>query len=516
MTSLFEILKASKTGLAPDLWTLLRGRKYAAQHSAQERELEGVPPLTFSANGDNLLLWSIYGNTVQNGTPTPDSPIMPQGCGDTTENLFSCNIEQGTISAEGALRSADNRVRSDDFIIMETGEYTINALSDSGTLRLLVFEYMEDGTFVSRTPTDWTNVPYTFSLTGKRKMKFVFSYSSGNITPAMVNSVMLNTGSTALPYEPYGTKIIKIPISSGGNNLFDKSNTTVYSAYFNTGGYWLLSSDSKSIKMPCRPNTQYTLSVPNSLAVFRIYEADDVSIEPSSSSTLSSKATAITRSENIRQYTFTTSSTAKVILFQGTNASVEEWFNGLMLNTGSTALPYEPYNHTTTPVYLGEVETTRKVQKLVLNGTENITMPATSSFQLFGVIDWGSDICYCTHFPQSTWADATAGTSNCIGLRSGGNGADRVRISCTAYTSADDFKAYLQQQYANGTPVTVWYVLATPTTGTVNEPLMKIGDYVDSLTATQAGVEIPTIKGNNTLDIDTTVKPSKVYIKYKG
>lgn len=159
----------------------------------------GLPPFSFNTSWTNLWSYYIKGNTG--------------GVGKRTGNLFSCNIEQGTITAEGALRSADNRVRTDDFILMEMGEYTINALSESGTLRILVFEYMEDGTFVSRTPTDWANCPYTFSLTGKRKMKFVFSFSSGNITPVMVNSVMLNSGSTALPYEPYG---YKIPIVCGG------------------------------------------------------------------------------------------------------------------------------------------------------------------------------------------------------------------------------------------------------------------------------------------------------------
>ena len=48
------------------------------------------------------------------------------------------------------------------------------------------------------------------------------------------------------------------------------------------------------------------------------------------------------------------------------------------------------------------------------------------------------------------------------------------------------------------------------------EPLQKIGDYADSLTATQTSVTIPTNNGSTTIDVDTTVKPSEVYIKWKG
>jgi len=72
-------------------------------------------------------------------------------------------------------------------------------------------------------------------------------------------------------------------------------------------------------------------------------------------------------------------------------------------------------------------------------------------------------------------------------------------------------KAYLASEYAAGTPVTVWYVLETPTEGIVNEPLYKIGDYADELTTT---TPIPTAKGSNTLTVDTTVQPSEVSITY--
>ena len=45
-------------------------------------ELSGIPPLSFTAKGKPLTAWSITGNTVQNGTPTPDNPVEVLGCGD--------------------------------------------------------------------------------------------------------------------------------------------------------------------------------------------------------------------------------------------------------------------------------------------------------------------------------------------------------------------------------------------------------------------------------------------------
>ena len=65
-------------------------------------------------------------------------------------------------------------------------------------------------------------------------------------------------------------------------------------------------------------------------------------------------------------------------------------------------------------------------------------------------------------------------------------------------TTVDDFKSYLAAQYAAGTPVKVYYVMKTPETKTV-EP-----------------VQIPTINGTTVIDVDTAVKPTEMYTKYKS
>lgn len=159
----------------------------------------------------------------------------------------------------------------------------------------------------------------------------------------------------------------------------------------------------------------------------------------------------------------------------------------------------------TTPIYLGEAETTRKIRKLVLTGEETWGMSGNIVYITnFGVVNLSYLI--CTHFPneQNT------------GMWNGNNWVFQVDISQHGMTTKTEWTTYLQQQYAAGTPVTVWYVLSTEQPGIVNEPLMRIGDYTDTLSMEQAGAQIPTVNGSNTLDVLTTVKPSEVYIKYKG
>lgn len=174
---------------------------------------------------------------------------------------------------------------------------------------------------------------------------------------------------------------------------------------------------------------------------------------------------------------------------------------------------------TTMPIYLGEVETTRKIKKLVLDGTENWGLATDFTFRIAinGYLRNEDNIPICTHYrgiaPVNKTADLSDRDAAFLVSSSGNN---YFYISDYNYTTAADFKSYLAAQYAAGTPVTVWYVLATPTTGTVNEPLMKIGNYADTLSKSQAGVSIPTNNGSTTVDVDTTVKPSEVYIKYMG
>ena len=65
-------------GLNPDLHTKLLANRFVGV----TEELSGTPPLSFTAKGKPLTAWSITGNTVQDGTPTPENPVEVLGCGD--------------------------------------------------------------------------------------------------------------------------------------------------------------------------------------------------------------------------------------------------------------------------------------------------------------------------------------------------------------------------------------------------------------------------------------------------
>ena len=235
----------------------------------------------------------------------------------------------------------------------------------------------------------------------------------------------------------------------------------------------------------------------------------------------------------LRQYktaTDTLTSLPADVYADGTNATVGLKGNMSQTGTPTPSSPIQPQEcgdlettgahagqyktpissaSTTTPVYLGEVQTTRKIKKLVLTGNEtgwakNDSISQSNAYyrSIFGYYRYNG---LCSHY---TTVDSISSET---GVFFGGNINFLTTLSDEIDT-VNKWKSYLQQQYAAGTPVTIWYVLATPTTSIVNEPIRKIGDYADTV----SGITIPTITGKDTVDVETALKPSEVELTYTG
>lgn len=384
MLSLYEILKASKTGIAPDMWTALAGMNWGGADSGHEvKELTGIPPLSFRADGTPLLDYLISGNTVQNGTPTPGNPVDVQGVGVRTENLFDGFDYFGTVPSisTGQNVSYANGA-STDYIPIESPSVTLSKNQTYTATRIFIFLYDANKQFIGVAASN-DIAEYSTNISGYADAKFCRVRC--DYYEQYGTKYMLNTGSTAKPYEPYG---YKIPISSGQQ---------------------------------------------------------------------------------------------------------------------------------TTNIYLGSTQTTRQIKKFVLTGNDGgtwIRNEAITSGNAFLnrdiFIGYKANVLsgYCTHYPNATAITDTVGVFF-------GNNINFITAFSEGLDTVDKWYNYLRQQYAAGTPVTVWYVLATPETATVNEPLMKIGDYADTVSYEQAGVQIPTLHGNTVIDVETTPKPSQMYIKYQ-
>lgn len=64
-----------------------------------------TPPTTIYGDGTAATI-GLKGNTLQNGTPSPQNPIQPQGCGDLSENLYDANSPNIYKGYYGSTRNA--------------------------------------------------------------------------------------------------------------------------------------------------------------------------------------------------------------------------------------------------------------------------------------------------------------------------------------------------------------------------------------------------------------------------
>ena len=203
---------------------------------------------------------------------------------------------------------------------------------------------------------------------------------------------------------------------------------------------------------------------------------------------------------------------------------------GDLVTTGEHAGEYEiPIlsNGVAYPVYLAEpirkindsVDTapssgtaSRTIKKIVLDGTENISYNARNDDTQRWVVTIPTvggtttpDNVLSTHFvtvnstakPLSQGGICMRSTGNDVVI--GGLYSDiGITSPSTSTIITASVKQFLADQYAAGTPVTVWYVLATATTESFTAP------------------SVPTSGTAESFDVSTTLKPSEVSLTWHG
>ena len=478
-------------------------------------------PATIIADGTNASV-GLKGNMVQTGTPTPTTPIQPQETGERTGNLAdlygvntnSLNLTFRTVDnmkivVNGTKGTGSNVISiKTPNIIVPAGTYTVKIKMVAGYIENMpssgygVFFGINRNTYGQRTAPAVLSVgdvgTRTFTLsedTVISSFDIAPGYATGEDGPIFNNATFecwFYAGSDDKPYEPYG---IKIPISLGGENLFDKSTAVI--------GERVL-QNSVTVDAGAAHSDYIDVTGISTLTVNKKYAATNFYFYADKT---------ITSIGFVNDFTANVPTGAKYCRINVLKDDVDT----IMLNRGTSALPYEPYvQPTLSNIYLGEVETTRRIGKLVLTGQENWIkndIPAIRNVNAYYIIhsDYLANVKdgYCSHYNNIT--DLTESE----GIYFGTNINILTKLADNITTVAD-FRTYLAQQYANGTPVTIWYVLAIPETAVVNEPIRKIGNYADTVSYEQAQVSIPTLHGNTVVDVLTELKPSEIEIEYTG
>ena len=340
-----------------------------------EKELSGLPPLTFKAKkAGTLKNYRIYGNTV-NG----------ESVGDRTANLIQGSIKNANIGNNGKINT------SNEFILVYapvvTGEsYTIS--NNNGTNVYAFYNAVPS----AETATSYDSNRQVFSTS---TITFV-SPTTGYIAVRLANTardIMINPGSTAVPYEPVG---YRVPVTVEGKNLapWDKqlmvnANGQIYSD-LNAYGSII---DTHNI------DYIYLFGVNNKLNS-SLYRIGMSNIVPKSGDIVT-RSTSTGGLVNVSDYNYC----LVTCQLYGTSTTRQDLLNEFMITAGDTVpTKFEPYHApVTTPIYLPEpikmvgdeaeyVDYKEQKQHFADGTSVDVTLPALPTLSGTNTLSVGTEV----------------------------------------------------------------------------------------------------------------------------
>ena len=196
---------------------------------------EGYPCVFDNSKGRPLKDYKIYGNSTQDGTPTPDNPIEIQSVGDLTKNLFDMNklIEQGWVQQVDGSYYVKKSSTPYQQVLWE------NAENYTGQLKILfkvkysldnkpgcyLWVNYTDGTHLNVSYQDGTivadtwyspTISRTITDTNKTVKNVTWVYGT-TINSTWVKDIIITKDIAVTEYEPYHK--YDIPIVVRGKNL---------------------------------------------------------------------------------------------------------------------------------------------------------------------------------------------------------------------------------------------------------------------------------------------------------
>ena len=200
--------------------------KMKAQKSASIQTASGTV-VTFPQAAERAFSGlSIYGHSTQDGTPSPENPVPIVSAGDSGE----INVNVGGAQ----LIQSENPISNRDIVVgdLQAGTYTLSFLSNSdwwtgnsNKSRLFLENDDKDITITMQNTVVGERCYGTFAIETAKNDAIIHTYDNNTISA--ISEIMLNSGSTALPYEPYKTPqtltlstpggLPGIPVTSGGN-----------------------------------------------------------------------------------------------------------------------------------------------------------------------------------------------------------------------------------------------------------------------------------------------------------
>ena len=481
-------------------------------------EYEGTLPATINANGSDLRQYQVYGNVGGVGDKTENLTLVAQ-----ENSIYYNNYNNYTVANNVVTMSGDS-LFGFKTKVEPTTQYTVQSnSSDAGTI-MRIREYSSE-------PTIWGSIgsgnyitqsvnqalsegkSATFTTTENTQYVLVSFYAKTNQT---IYDIMLTEGSTApASFVPFG---YEVDMSVKSENLFDSRNMNVFFGFYDSSTNTIKGTERNAfIYVPIVDGKKYVVNN------FKRYNPS-TAVRWCTVSQVRQNQQCI-RSDTFSQNTgfeFIAESTEKfLMIFMCGDADFSQ-YGSVQSALNANCENGEIYiDCMATPIYIGDEplekvgnysdyadyrlqKVVRAIKKYVLTGNENWE-EVTGSYATRKYFRWIFEsinycvrhVCTCSHFTQTNITTATTTVGFDVFDSTSVNGEVlAIRPSGVQSTTLEDFKAWLAEQYAAGTPVTVWCALTVAEEADPPVPLpalptvdgTTIVDYAGSGTATEKAI----------------------------
>lgn len=440
------------------------------------------------------------------------------------------------VDKEFTVTGAGNAIE----LALEAGPYTIKfddvETSDSNVTSYVCLLSL-DNTAVAYVHITKTDKKKTFNLSSAINKFRIWSADSDSesigVTTTYKN-LMLYAGTEDKEYEEYGASPStaypssleavgdrgSLKVTASNKNIFNKNDFKEITGQ-PLNGYIIYNYNEKTLYFKCKKNCSYAFQKKLG-ANFKRFTIAETKEEPAINVAIQNSQGSASQENLI----YTTSSNAEYIVFwyysTGSDLTKEEILNSIQIEEGETATTYIAHEEQNAVFpfaegqrllkncKLGDTGIIQNRKRIVCDGTENWTANATSS-STGGKFRWRLEVADIKQIDANTLADiqcthykaVKAGTDGTYqGVEGIATQNENITIFDPNYATAiaTEWKAYVAQQYANGTPIEIEYELAEPETVAYTETQKTAKAEIDKL-KTYKGVTYITTDSKAILDV---------------
>ena len=468
----------------------------------------GIPPIT--TNKRKLLSLKAFGGTEQNGTPTPDAPIdivcnngvlkvNTEASGKNAVDIS--NVVPGYLSSNPGREpeikmSGASQVIKKAIKVSAGKQYKLSYVSEANGNRESDI-IGEDGLCKAKFSLSCDVGLNEYTITASFDGYLWVTVQSGDLST--VNPVVYEIGQI---YADGKVETIQVY----GKNLFNKDDNTNWGGWYSYNNAIAESpSANKTIVMRCLPSTTYYFKRCTYTGGLRAFYTEEENWTIGSSCSI---MVGPTSAEPNVVNSITTSANAKWLFLcfgrhdVDTAATFEEQASDYILSTEELTpdTPYIPYYNGGTAIAemllrVGDYQdvqsiidgvVTRNVGVKVLDGTETVTL-SENAFRVPLTQQMATKETALSN-QYSYNAQSTIANLPNYSMKSHPSGGS-IYFKNTNYSTEDQFKTYLADQYAAGTPVIIVYPLATPTTEQVAGQTLALTKGTNVIDITQASLD---------------------------